>query len=61
MTASLDLRLDPATTDAAPWTDPSRYWPALTRATADGRAGRLGCGRGHLGHVRLLSERGFSR
>ena len=29
MTASLDLRVGPATTDAAPWTDPSRYWPRV--------------------------------
>jgi len=49
MTASLDLRLDPATTDAAPWTDPSRYWPALTAATRhlDAPVGAI-----HLGALR---------
>ncbi|MGO4690884.1 alanine racemase [Glaciibacter sp. 2TAF33] len=32
---TLDLGLAPATTttDAAPWLDPARYWPALTHAT----------------------------
>ncbi|MGW4931248.1 alanine racemase [Agromyces sp. NPDC004153] len=49
MTASLDLRLDPATTDAAPWTDPSQYWPALTAATRrlDAPVGAI-----HLGALR---------
>ncbi|HEU0180828.1 MAG TPA: alanine racemase, partial [Agromyces mariniharenae] len=49
MTTSLDLRLDHETTDAAPWTDPSRYWPALTAATRhlDAPVGAI-----HLGALR---------
>ena len=52
MTASLDLRIGPAT-DAAPWTDPSRYWPALTAATRqlDAPVGAI-----HLGALRHNAE-----
>ncbi|TYL50296.1 alanine racemase [Agromyces mariniharenae] len=49
MTTSLDLHLDHETTDAAPWADPARYWPALTAATRhlDAPVGAI-----HLGALR---------
>ena len=34
MTLDLGFSTETATTDAAPWLDPARYWPTLTRATA---------------------------
>lgn len=53
MNAGLDLRLTEATTDAttdaAPWLDPARHWPALTAATRhlDAPVGAI-----HLGALR---------
>lgn len=49
MTAVLDLGPDVATTEAAPWTRPAEYWPALTAATRhlDAPVGAI-----HLGALR---------